>query len=184
MRNCKLKTRFQFNFLSVFVQWFAFAFCLHVVVEFTTIIFNCKILIELKRASWVISAGLSSRSIAWVFFYLCFLWMLLVFNSTTSFGKLFCYLIILRIINVFLKSGSTFFFSYFLSLILAVQPLTLTSELFVNAWLLWTSTILLALTSKTNKNKTENKSFLHQWDEILYRSTYYLSRFSWYFDKI
>lgn len=130
MRNCKLKTRFQFNFLSVFVQWFAFAFCLHVVVEFTTIIFNCKILIELKRASWVISAGLSSRSIAWVFFYLCFLWMLLVFNSTTSFGKLFCYLIILRIINVLLKSGSTFFFSYFLSLILAVQPLTLTSELF------------------------------------------------------
>lgn len=44
----------------------------------------------------------------------------------------------------------------------AALNLNLRALLSVNAWLLWTSTILLALTSKTNKNKTENKSFLHQ----------------------
>lgn len=107
-------------------------------IKFRIVVFKRRILSEFERASWVISAGLSSRSIAWCF-YLGFLWMPLVVDSTTSFGKLFHYLITLMIINVFLMSALTYFFSYFQSVILVVLPLTLTSVLLpllyiVNSW--------------------------------------------------
>lgn len=128
--------------------WLSFFFWLWTI-SFIYFLFTCycikfrivlkrRLLNEFERASWVISTGLPSRSIAWCF-YLCFLLMPLVVDSTTSFGKLFHYLITLMIINVFLMSALTFFCSYFQSVILVILPLTLTSVLLslyyiVNSW--------------------------------------------------
>lgn len=118
----------------MFFIYFLFTCCC---IKFRIVVFKRRILNVFERASWVISAGLPSRSIAWCF-YLGFLWMPLVVDSTTSFGKLFHYLITLLIINVFLMSALTFFFSYFQSVILVMLPLTLTSVLlplyYVNSW--------------------------------------------------
>lgn len=120
---------------AMFFFYFLFTSCC---IKFRIVVSSRRILNEFERASWVISAGLPSGSIAWCF-YLGFLWMPLVVDSTTSFGKLFHYLITLMIINVFLMSALTFFFFYFQSVILVMLPLTLTSVLLplyyiVNSW--------------------------------------------------
>lgn len=131
----KVPVKCRLWFCAMFCIYFLFTCCYR---KFRIVVFKRRILNELEKASWVISAGLPSRSIAWCF-YLGFLWMPLVFDSTTSFGKLFHYLIILMIINVFLMWAVTFFSSYFQFVILVMLPLTLTSELLplcyiINSW--------------------------------------------------